>query len=322
MLATEMAGPHHASLTVAALALLSVSCVFGPKPVLAENVLQGSYCAPPHALTTHAARPEDPTLSTQTAVMLGYSARSLDTARAIGAASALERLAEAQAHHAPNDDVIDLRGQLNDAIFFATIEIQALVARMRCEEGRADQIAGDLRDAEEKQTRRLTAYSLGASALSAIGVGTLAIVLDSQTPANIVGITGGIVGGALGAGTLAVHRETTFVHKPNLLGELWRGQDHGGFPPIVWAYLTREQFTDPGAPSLREQLMQTWSQSGRFGSDPEHRDPSRVSLYFGDGGVYDAKALDDRSNMLSELREALGLMHYDLQLLSREASHR
>lgn len=49
---------------------------------------------------------------------------------------------------------------------------------------------------------------------------------------------------------------------------------------------------------------------------------SRTALYFGEGGLYDADGLDDRANMLSEVRELVSLMTYDLQHLATESARR
>jgi hypothetical protein len=319
-----MGKPRLASLTAASLALLSASCVLGPAPGFAKNILDGGYCAAaPAGATATRATPEEVTLSTRVAEERGYSPRALDTARAIGAASALERLAEAEVRNADRAAIADLRGLLNDAIFFASLELESIVARLRCEQGRADQITADLQSAEEEQTRRLTAYSLVVSAASAIGAGVLAMKVENETPSSLVGIGGGVLGGALGFATLAVHRETVFPHAPNHLGQLWYGgTNHPDFPAIVWAYLTRPHFTQTGNRAVRDILIETWKQSGRLGPNPAQPDPKLVALYFGQGGTYDAAELDNRSNMLSELREATALMTYDLQLLAREAMRR
>jgi hypothetical protein len=194
---------------------------------------------------------------------------------------------------------------------------------MQCEEGRAGQVATDLRDAEQTQTKNLTTYSLVLAAIGSVGAGLLAISDRSDpVPAGAVGIGAGVAGGAFGVSTLAVHRSTTYRHARNALGEVWSGDEHPDFPAIVWAYLTRPQFTKDGHRSVREALVLSWKESGRLGDDPAHPSPERVALYFGPGGVYDADGLDDRADMLSEVREAVALMSHDLQHLATEAAGR
>jgi hypothetical protein len=312
------------SLTVA-LALASTACILGPEPVVAKNVTEGGYCAAEHGPEPKAAHrpPESSQVPAHAAEARGFSARALHTARAIGAIGEVDRLADAEAHGEPDARIVDLRGQVNDAISLATLDLSSTVAAIQCEEGRAGQIATDLRDAEDDQTRNLTAYSLAITAIAAIGSGVLAIS-DKQnpTPAAAVGIGGGVAGGAVGVGTLAVKRTTTYMHRHNVLREVWNGGEHPDFPEIVWAYLTRAELSKAGGGSIRDYLVASWKESGRLGPDAQHLSDERVALYFGDGGKYDADGLDDRSDMLSEVREAIGLMSHDLQHLATEAAHR
>jgi hypothetical protein len=315
--------PARAALVaVAALALFCTSCVLGPDPVIARNVTAGGYCASQHVLdpaTSHPP-PEDVALPAHAAVERGYTRRALDTARAIGALGQVERLAQAEARAAPSAEIVDLRGQLNDAIAIATIDLSSTVAHIECEEGRAGQIASDLREAEQKQTQRLTAYSIVSSSVATIGAGVLAMAAKDPVPGGMVAIAGGVTGGAFGLASLYVHRTATFIHERNILGQLWFGGAHPDFPEIVWAYLTRPQFTREGDRTMRDSVVLTWKQSGRLGGDPEHPAPDRIALYFGQGGTYDADGLEDRADMLSEVREAVDLMNHDLQHLATEAT--
>jgi hypothetical protein len=177
-----------------------------------------------------------------------------------------------------------------------------------------------LRDAESAQTKALTAYSLAIGALAALGAGLTALASPHNAkPGAVVDISGGVIGGVLGVATLTVHRSTEYRHARNALGEVWSGGAHPAFPEIVWAYLTRATFAINSEPSVRAWLVREWRESGRLGKDPAQPSPERVALYFGAGGTYDADALDDRIDMLSEVREALELMNHDLQHLAAEA---
>jgi hypothetical protein len=311
-------------IALAAPAILCTSCVLGPDPVIAHNVTEGAYCASQHVLDPAASHPppEEATLPARTAVDRGYTPRALDTARAIGALAQVERLAQAEARGASSAEIVDLRGQLNDAIAIATLDISSTVAHIECEEGRAGQIASDLREAEQKQTQRLTAYSIVSSSVATVGAGVLTITSKDPVPGGAVAVAGGVTGGTFGLASLFVHRTGTFRHARNILGQLWFGTAHPDFPEIVWAYLTRPQFTREQDRTMRDSVVLTWKQSGRLGDDPEHPSPDRIALYFGQGGTYDADGLDDRADMLSEVREAVDLMHHDLQHLATEATRR
>ncbi len=318
------AGPRRRwpSAGTALLCLSVTSCVLGPEPRLARRVSEGTYCAAREALDLpRARRPiEDASAAARAAVETGYSARSLDVARSIGALAQVERLADAVSRKAPDAEIADLRGQVNDTISMASLDLASTVAHLTCEEGRAGQIAADLRAAEQTQTRHLTAWSLLLGAAASVAAGVLAIADRDQAPAAAVGIGGGVAAGAFGFGTLAVHRTATFHHTHNILGEVLRDGAHPSFPDVIWAYLTRPQFSRTGDQTLRDQLVTTWKESGRLGDDLRHPSDERVALYFGDGGVYDADGLDDRASMLSDVREVVSLMNHGLQHLETEVS--
>jgi hypothetical protein len=306
------------------LVFLTASCVLGPEPRFAHHVAEGTYCASRETLdlpSSHRSA-EEVSVPAQAAVERGYSPRALDIARAIGALGQVERLADAISQGATDAVIADLRGQVNDTITMATLDLASTIAHLACEEGRADQIASDLRGAEQIQTRRITAYSLVLSAGAAVVGGILAVADKNPVPAGSVGIAGGVAGGAFGFATLAVQRSTTFRHKRNILGEVWRDGAHPSFPDIIWAYLTRPQFSRTGDRTMRDYLIASWKESGRLGDDAEHPSPERVALYFGEGGTYDASGLDDRANMLSDVREVVSLMNHGLQHLASEVAQR
>jgi hypothetical protein len=265
---------------------------------------------------------EEAGVSTRAATERGYTPLALEIARAIGALAQVERLADAVLRNPAAPEIADLRGQVNDTISLASLDLASTVAHLGCEEGRAEQIATDLRGAEQTQTRRLTAYSLVLGAAASIVGGILTVADKDPVPGAAVGIGGGIAGGAFGFATLAVHRTTTFRHTRNILGEVWRGDAHSSFPQIIWAYLTRPQFSRTSDRTLRDYLVTTWKESGLLGDDPMHPSAERVALYFGDGGTYDADGLEARANMLSDVREVVSLMNHGLQHLAMEVARR
>jgi hypothetical protein len=317
-----------APMPLAALAVLSASCVLGPEAVLPRNVTAGEFCAsqslpdsprPPMASRTRGDRGEDESVDTKVALERGYSPRTLDTARAIGALGFVESLAEARTQGAAEAEIVVLRGKIFDAIAIATLDLASTVAHVECEEGRASEIAANLRDAEDVQTRRLTAFSLVVTAAGAVASGALDLIDKNTTASSLVGIGGGIAGGALGFATLAVHRTADFRHARNILAEVWYGDAHPDFPEVVWAHLTRPQSGVIHARTIREGLVAKWKASEHFGEKPSS---DRTALFFGAGGTYDADSLEERANMLIEVRDVVDLMSHDLQQLATDISYR
>jgi hypothetical protein len=312
-------------LTLAALALLCPSCILGPKPILPSSVTTGSFCASPYSLDSSRARspvPEDDSVRADAAAERGYAPHTLETCRAIGVLGLVERLAEARNRGASESEVANLRAEIFYAISMATLDLASTVAHIECEEGRASEIAANLRDAEAEQTRRLTAFSLMLSATGAVAAGVLDLTDTNMTASSIVGIAGGVAGGVLGFATLAVHRTADFRHDRNILGEIWNGDRHPDVPEAIWTYLTRPQSgTSPGR-STRESLISKWKTTGRLGKDPANPSSERIALYFGPGGIYDADELEDRAEMLLEVRDVIDLMNHDLRQLETDVSSR
>jgi hypothetical protein len=302
-------------------ALLSTSCIAVPAPALPQNMLKGAYCGPSLGLESRASRspPEGSDARAPHAAARGFSAGTLDIARAIGALDQMERLVEAEDRGAPEGEIAYLRGQLNDTIAAAALDLSSIAANIQCEEWRAREVASWLHDAESKQVRKLTAASLVLSATAAIAAGVLAVADGKAVPAAAVGIGGGIIAGTLGFTTLSVHATTPYLHPRNLLGQVWRGEAHPDFPETVWAYLTRPALGDAHN-TPREYVVGTWTESGRLGDDPAHPASERVALFFGEGGTYDANGLFARAGMLGELAQTVSLMSHDLQHLARAAA--
>jgi hypothetical protein len=71
---------------------------------------------------------------------------------------------------------------------------------------------------------------------------------------------------------------------------------------------------------MRDYLVATWEESGHLGDEHGRTSAERIALYFGDGGTYDASGLDDRTNMLSDVREVVSLMNHGLQHLAMEVA--
>jgi hypothetical protein len=89
--------------------------------------------------------------------------------------------------------------------------------------------------------------------------------------------------------------------------------------------VARAPDVNPGAPFDPNCVVTGVARTGfsvRDPSDPERPSDDRVALYFGEGGTYDADGLDDRAEMLSDVREAVSLMNHDLRLLAAEVARR
>ena len=83
-------------------------------------------------------------------------------------------------------------------------------------------------------------------------------------------------------------------------------QASDNYPPLVWSYLTRREFSNNQREPIREKIKARWR---RF---EQVDDPTAAALLFGKGGSYDADALRTRAAMLDEVRAEVELCHQDL----------
>jgi hypothetical protein len=295
-------------------ALLSTGCVLGPAVRVGGQVMEGAYCASPHALADVDPPPDADEAPAPEATARGFSRRSMDTARAIGAVVLLEHLAHVENEHAPEAQIIDARAQLIDAIQMATLDLASTSAELECEQERATQVATALRTAEAQQIRNITTDALVLTAVASVAAGVLSVAQkDDPVPAAVTGISGGVAGGVLGLATLGVHRRTRFLHPRNALGEVFSGAAHPDFPQSVWTYLTRAHFTATEQRPAREWLVLSWQKAGRL---------EQQTLVLGAGGDYDADSLENRAAMLDELEAGVSLMNHELQHLATEVSQK
>jgi hypothetical protein len=111
-----------------------------------------------------------------------------------------------------------------------------------------------------------------------------------------------------------VHPKIEFTHPRNLLTDVWKGPVvSSSYPPPVWAYLTRREFSNDGQESIRTRIIARWRTFETLKVDS-----SAEALLFGDGGKYDTAALASRSAMLGQVRAEVDLENQELAVLAAE----
>jgi hypothetical protein len=211
--------------------------------------------------------------------------------------------------------MLELRQQISDRLLLASFAVHSVVAEAACEESRADHLADRLQEVQEKRVRTQTIIAIVGDAMIGIVAGGLSLAAQ-ETASAIAAIIGG--GVATGFGLAAFFGEEThqFEHRRNLLREIWEGPDQSRlFPASVWKYLTT---TSVDAPSLRQSLIEDWRADGYLGQPGSELERKRLTLFFGNGGLYTVNELRTEAEMLDSLRAAVNLMNQDLHLLFRE----
>lgn len=188
--------------------------------------------------------------------------------------------------------------------------LDATVAELDCERERTLQIAALLHARKERSTTRFTIASIVVGAATAIVTGALASADTSPSSQGFVAVGGGFLTAGLALVPLFENPQVELAHERNVLADVWLGpRVSPSFPAVVWAYLTRPQFSNEQARSIRENVVARWKEHdllrGTF---------DRAAL-FGARGLYDAETLDLRAAMLAQVKAEVRLMNQDLSAL-------
>ncbi len=261
-----------------------------------------------------------------TALIQHFSNSSLQIANAIDVLPQLEQYFISVKNYRRSPDsqnqltMLHASDKLRSKLNVATLQIDAVVSELDCEEERTDQVADYLHTKTNNLETRLTVAAIATGAATAIMSGIL-ITGRNRDPdtAEIIGITGGVTEALLGASILLVGRRVEFIHPRNMLRDIWEGTETSPhFPPSIWYYLHYQDPAKPDQPSLRNRIIDTWTQFGQIEDLPRNKVGKARNLYFGNGGIYTAEQLTNRANMHDQLEAHISLMRQDLMQLSLE----
>lgn len=287
------------------LAPLTIACA-APMRTARSGAATDSYCAPAPSVDSTWDAPATGDLDT--ALRARFTTRTLEFARAVGLLPLLARLDDASG-----------RVALLERVTALALQVDSLVAELDCEGERALQAAGSMRAREERLRRWLAVASLAVGGAATIATAALEKDNVSPTAQEVVGIVGGALSAAFGLAVLAVHEKRTFTHSRNLLEDIWRNPDRSAlYPPALWTYLTRREFSNEGIHPIRHNVVARWQRFGQLGPDGSRERARRIALYFGSGGAYTTDDLQTRSDMLDQLKSSVDSMHQDLARLQRE----
>lgn len=270
-----------------------------------------NYCAPVLAYTYDSIYRPQPVLPTDTGLTNRFSQHDLLMANAAGILPLLEQLNQIPRNGDLNAQVAQLNKfqQIQTRLLLASTEIASLAAELDCGVERAEQLAVYLDGRDQKRIRTLTLLSLILGA--ATTVATTALIHTDGTNKE-VGIGGGILSAGLGGvAAFSSNKLVTFLHKRNLLTDIWEDSAQStNYPPLVWYVLNEKLFSNSGQTTIRANIRQRWRNFELADSSPQQQ-----QLYFGAGGEYQAGDLHIRANMLDQLQASVRSINQDLQSL-------
>jgi len=296
--------------------LALASCATRPPTRLA---VAAGYCDPPLPYRYNPAfAPQTNAEAALSPILLArYPRRMLLTANAVGllptlqALLALQEAARQQPGPAAELAVLRQRQLIAAQVALVSSTVASLAAELDCEGERADQVAGYLKNLDDRRTQRLNVLSIGIGAASGIGT----TVIDNQAGQYAFGIGGGLLAAGLGLLTLRQQGHTAeFGHPRNLLADVWAEKPASDvFPPSVWYLLTDPAFSNGGQTSIAHNTRQRWQHYGQLAKPASKQGKALAALLFGPGGQYSADDLTVRANMLNELQSAVRLLNQELQ---------
>jgi hypothetical protein len=199
-----------------------------------------------------------------------------------------------------------------ERLALARLGIAATAAELECERERAEQAADALSRTKSNQAQALTIGSIGTAAATSIASVFLSTRNASAAAQESVAVGGGAVTAGLALASLYVHPSVPFQTPRNLLAPLWTGPETTPlYPPLVWTYLSRPEFSNDRRRSIRENLVERWRREAGL----DH-DASLAALLFGSGGDYDVDALRARAEFLDEVAAEVHLESQDLASLA------
>ena len=251
-----------------------------------------------------------------------YTIHDITLANAIGMLPALQKLAHTQNLKSVSNEkkiaILEEREKIVNRLLIASTAVSSIAAELDCEGERANQLASFMDDKDDKRIKKLTAFSiiLGAAA------GVVTNVLQPGNAYYGIGVTGGVISGALALVTLSKNKKAQFYHERNLLAEIWYESDTTcAFPPFVWYILSDKEFSNDKKYPIRYNIKHRWEKLGRLGKEGTKKREQQIQLLFGKGGEYSAELLHIRSDMIDQLQSSIRLLNQDLESLIIAVSH-
>lgn len=187
-----------------------------------------------------------------------------------------------------------------------TMEVSGTAAMLDCEEERTEQVSDYLADLQAKREQKLTVGSIITG--GAVGLGSVLLLTSDRDGRwiDILGIIGGVTEVILGVSILKTDFRVDIQHPINPLREIYTGErETTFFSDEVWWFLNNHRL-DQQSPTVAESLREEWIQFYGLESG---------SVFFQDGGKYNADELKLRADLIDQLEARVLLMQQSISKL-------
>ncbi|MDI9858314.1 hypothetical protein [Flectobacillus roseus] len=204
-----------------------------------------------------------------------------------------------------------LKQQIDNRVWIANSEIDALSAELDCEGERVDQIANFVDNANSGKTTKFTVASIVIGAASSIAT----VLISNESLNNGVAIGAGVLGASLGFATLNPKgKKVEMSTRRNLLQNVWLNQNQHEISPFVWYMLTEPKFSNSGKTTLLQNTKERWLM---YQFD-ENLTKANKSVNFSKGGIYHADDLHARSQMINQFQSVVRSIKQNINLFLAE----
>jgi len=204
-----------------------------------------------------------------------------------------------------------LMQQIDNRVWIANSEIDALSAELDCEGERVDQIANFVDNANSGKTTKFTVASIVIGAASSIAT----VLISNESLNNGVAIGAGVLGASLGFATLNPKgKKVEMSTRRNLLQNVWLNQNQHEISPFVWYMLTEPKFSNSGKTNLLQNTKERWL----IYQFDENLTKANKSVNFSKGGIYHVDDLHARSQMINQFQSVVRSIKQNINLFLAE----
>lgn len=302
---------------IAIIFLLSLcACASQKKQAIRNNILtlKDSYCKAPKQYNYNNRIPSynsDSILKANKHLSQQFTEQSILILNALGTLDEIELILSIKSDTslAAKVKVLQLKNIINSKITIALTELDAVAAEFDCEGERVAQMANYVENINNSRNDKLILYSIIVGA----GTSIASSMVANPLLANAINIGGGVVGAGLGLATWNPRgKQVEFIHKRNILKDVWSGQlISANFPPFVWYMYTEPHFSNKENISIIQNMNQRWLHY-QFNDD---KNAAEHSVNFGEGGYYSATDLNNRAAMLNQMQSATRTINQNFNYL-------
>lgn len=259
-------------------------------------------------------------------VQARFTQRARSVAADIGVLSLLSKFVHLEKQLQQNQEadqllqMVTIRQQVTERIALASLELTSVLSEINCEIGRSTEMKNYLQLQLDKRETSATILSVLAAASAQVISSVMNLSDADQRVIEATEITGALVSGYFVFQALKKKdKKAMFMHKRNLLIDIRNNPVSSAvYQPMVWHYLTKEYENREQTLTVRQTILNRWQELNLLREAEKEEQEQRLTLLFGQGGLYAIDDIDNRISLLDLLAIETSLMNQELKQLQQE----